>query len=46
MPQWIERFAGRLAQVPRSQKRLLMLFADVIGIPLVLSLVCAHVASG
>lgn len=36
MPKWIERFADRLAHLPRSQKRLLMLGADVVGIPLVL----------
>ena len=36
MPKWIERFAKGLAQLPRSQKRLLMLAADAVGIPLVL----------
>lgn len=36
MPKWIERFVNRLAQLPRAQKRLLMLGADAIGIPLVL----------
>lgn len=36
MPKWIERFANRLAHLPRSQKRLLMLGADMVGIPLVL----------
>src|SRR5688500_15296580 len=36
MPKWIERFVSQLAQLPRSQKRLLMLVADIIGIPLVL----------
>ncbi len=36
MPKWIERFANRLAHLPRSQKRLLMLMADAVGIPLVL----------
>jgi FlaA1/EpsC-like NDP-sugar epimerase len=36
MPKWIERFANRLAHLPRSQKRLLMLAADVVGLPLVL----------
>lgn len=36
MPKWVERFANGLAHLPRSQKRLLMLFADVVGIPLVL----------
>jgi FlaA1/EpsC-like NDP-sugar epimerase len=36
MPQWIERFATALAHLPRSQKRLLMVCADVLGIPLVL----------
>ncbi len=36
MPKWIERFANGLAHLPRSQKRLLMLVADVVGIPLVL----------
>lgn len=36
MPKWIERFASGLAHMPRSQKRLLMLSADVLGIPLVL----------
>src|SRR4051794_22208878 len=35
MPKWIERFANKLAHLPRSQKRLLMLAADVSGIPLV-----------
>jgi FlaA1/EpsC-like NDP-sugar epimerase len=34
MPKWIERFANRLAHLPRSQKRLLMLGADVVGLPL------------
>ena len=36
MPKWIERFANGLAHLPRSQKRMLMLAADTIGIPLVL----------
>jgi len=36
MPKWIERFATRLTHLPRSQKRLLMLGADVVGLPLVL----------
>ncbi|MDY6947712.1 MAG: nucleoside-diphosphate sugar epimerase/dehydratase [Pseudomonadota bacterium] len=36
MPKWIERFVHQLAQLPRSQKRLLMLLADILGIPLVL----------
>lgn len=36
MPKWIKRFADRLARLPRAQKRLLMLLADVVGIPLVL----------
>lgn len=36
MPKWIERFANRLAHLPRSQKRLLMVVADAVGIPLVL----------
>jgi FlaA1/EpsC-like NDP-sugar epimerase len=36
MPKWIERFANGLAHLPRSRKRLLMLAADVIGIPVVL----------
>ena len=36
MPKWIERFANRLAHLPRSQKRLLMLGADVVGLPLVM----------
>ena len=36
MPRWIELFVSRLSQLPRSQKRLLMLLADTIGIPLVL----------
>ena len=36
MPKWIELFVSRLSQLPRSQKRLLMLLADMIGIPLVL----------
>ena len=36
MARWIEVFVSRLAQLPRSQKRLLMLVADTIGIPLVL----------
>lgn len=36
MPRWIERFAMALSHLPRSQKRLLMLSADVIGLPLVL----------
>src|SRR5262245_50151325 len=33
MPKWIERFANRLAHLPRSQKRLLMLGADLVGLP-------------
>jgi FlaA1/EpsC-like NDP-sugar epimerase len=36
MPKWIEWFANRVAHLPRSQKRLLMLAADVLGIPVVL----------
>ena len=36
MPKWIERFVNRLSHLPRSQKRLLMLAADVVGMPLVL----------
>jgi FlaA1/EpsC-like NDP-sugar epimerase len=36
MPKWLERFAQRLAHLPRSQKRLLMLGADIFGIPAVL----------
>jgi len=36
MPKWIEQFANNLAHLPRSQKRLLMLGQDAIGIPLVL----------
>jgi FlaA1/EpsC-like NDP-sugar epimerase len=36
MPKWIERFASRLTNMPRSQKRLLMLGLDLVGIPLVL----------
>lgn len=36
MPKWIQRFANSLAHLPRSQKRILMLSVDVIGIPLVL----------
>jgi FlaA1/EpsC-like NDP-sugar epimerase len=36
MPKWIERFANGLAHLPRAQKRLLMLVADVVGIPFVL----------
>lgn len=36
MPKWIESFAGRLAHLPRLQKRLLVLGADIVGIPLVL----------
>src|SRR5437868_9157326 len=36
MPKWIERFANGLAHLPRSQKRVLMLIADAVGIPLVL----------
>lgn len=36
MPKWIERFANRLAHLPRVRKRLLMLVADTVGIPLVL----------
>jgi UDP-N-acetylglucosamine 4,6-dehydratase len=36
MPKWIEGFANRLAHLPRAQKRLLMLLADLAGIPLVL----------
>lgn len=36
MPKWIEKFVLRLAQLPRSSKRLLMLLVDAIGIPLVL----------
>lgn len=35
MPKWIERFGNNLARLPRSQKRLLMLSADIFGIPLV-----------
>jgi FlaA1/EpsC-like NDP-sugar epimerase len=36
MPKWIEGFAQGLGQLPRAQKRLLMLTADVLGIPAVL----------
>jgi FlaA1/EpsC-like NDP-sugar epimerase len=36
MPKWIEQFVNRLAHLPRSNKRLLMLAADVVGIPFVL----------
>lgn len=36
MPKWIETFVARLAVLPRSSKRLLMLIADTAGIPLVL----------
>ena len=36
MPQWIERFVNRLSHLPRSQKRLLMLSADIVGLPLVM----------
>lgn len=36
MPKWIERFVNRLSQLPRSSKRLLMLTADTVGIPVVL----------
>ena len=36
MPKWIERFANGLAHLPRAQKRLLMLLADLVGIPVVL----------
>jgi hypothetical protein len=36
MPKWMERFADRLACLRRSQKRLLMLAADLVGLPLVL----------
>jgi FlaA1/EpsC-like NDP-sugar epimerase len=36
MPKWIEGFANRLAHLPRAHKRLLMLLADLAGIPLVL----------
>ena len=36
MPKWIETFIGKLAVLPRSSKRLLMLTADTIGIPIVL----------
>ncbi|MET0659703.1 MAG: polysaccharide biosynthesis protein, partial [Steroidobacteraceae bacterium] len=36
MPKWIERFANNLARLPRSQKRLLMVVADAVGIPFVL----------
>src|SRR5687767_2191637 len=36
MPKWIERVVNHLAHLPRSSKRLLMLFADAVGIPLVL----------
>lgn len=36
MPKWIELFINRLAHLPRSHKRLLMLLADTVGIPLVL----------
>lgn len=36
MPKWIERFANNLTHLPRSQKRLLMVGADLVGIPLVL----------
>ncbi|WP_198683450.1 polysaccharide biosynthesis protein [Peristeroidobacter agariperforans] len=36
MPRRLEQTANRLAQLPRSQKRLMMLTADVVGIPAVL----------
>jgi FlaA1/EpsC-like NDP-sugar epimerase len=36
MPKWVERFANTLAHLPRAHKRLLMLLADAVGIPLVL----------
>ena len=36
MPKWIERFVSRLSQLPRSQKRLLMVSADIVGLPLVM----------
>jgi FlaA1/EpsC-like NDP-sugar epimerase len=36
MPKWIERFANKLALLPRSQKRLLMISADSLGIPAML----------
>ena len=36
MPRWIERVVNQLSQLPRSSKRLLMLFADTLGIPMVL----------
>jgi len=36
MPKWIERLVNRLAHLPRTRKRVLMLAADTLGIPLVL----------
>lgn len=36
MPKWIERFAQWLTHLPRGRKRLLMVSADTIGIPIVL----------
>jgi FlaA1/EpsC-like NDP-sugar epimerase len=36
MPRWIERFAQGLLQLPRARKRLIVLLADTLGIPLAL----------
>lgn len=36
MPKWFERFANALTHLPRSHKRLLMLGADLFGLPLML----------
>jgi FlaA1/EpsC-like NDP-sugar epimerase len=36
MPKWIERLAHSLMLLPRTRKRLLMLTADIIGVPAVL----------
>jgi UDP-N-acetylglucosamine 4,6-dehydratase len=33
MPRWVQRVSRRLLELPRSQKRLLMLFADLVCIP-------------
>jgi FlaA1/EpsC-like NDP-sugar epimerase len=36
MPKWIERWVVRLAHLPRARKRIIMLLADGVGIPLTL----------
>lgn len=36
MPKWIERIAHSLVQLPRARKRVLMVLADLVGIPLAL----------